>query len=154
MFLALCSEFPNGNVPLGKSCERYWKCLGGYPRLQRCPAGLVFDKLALRCVSPPTEDCDVPTTTPPPIEEEELEGNNIGGGGRPQGGGGGRRRPQGGQNRPQPIQFQPQNRPNRPQLEFNDQRGQEQPLQQGPLPQQFLPQGAIPIPANDQNFRN
>ncbi|CAL8113618.1 unnamed protein product [Orchesella dallaii] len=67
----LCKEDPNGNVPLGKSCNRYWSCQGGYPRLQRCPAMLVFDKKSLRCVVPPTEDCDVPSTTPPPPEEEE-----------------------------------------------------------------------------------
>ena len=65
---ALCAEDPNGNVPLGKSCERYWSCQGGYPRLMRCPATLVFDKVARRCVHPPTEDCDVPPTESP----EEL----------------------------------------------------------------------------------
>ncbi|KAI8429522.1 hypothetical protein MSG28_000155 [Choristoneura fumiferana] len=68
---ALCNEDPNGNVPLGKSCNRYWQCQGGYPRLQRCPAMLVFDRRSLRCVVPPTEECDVPTTTAPPPEEEE-----------------------------------------------------------------------------------
>jgi len=66
----LCAEDANGNVPLGKSCERYWSCQGGYPRLMRCPATLVFDKLSRRCVHPPTEDCDVPPTESP----EELEG--------------------------------------------------------------------------------
>ena len=65
-YLALCKDDANGNVPLGKSCNRYWACQGGYPRLQRCPAMLVFDKLRKRCVSPPTEDCDVPPTTSPP----------------------------------------------------------------------------------------
>ena len=69
--LALCKDDPNGNVPLGKSCNRYWNCQGGYPRLQRCPAMLVFDKRSLRCVVPPTEDCDIPSTTPPPPQEEE-----------------------------------------------------------------------------------
>ncbi|XP_043198880.1 protein obstructor-E-like isoform X2 [Amphibalanus amphitrite] len=64
----LCAEDPNGNVPLGKSCERYWSCQGGYPRLMRCPATLVFDKVSRRCVHPPTEDCDVPPTESP----EEL----------------------------------------------------------------------------------
>ncbi|CAG4926842.1 unnamed protein product [Colias eurytheme] len=67
----LCNEDPNGNVPLGKSCNRYWQCQGGYPRLQRCPAMLVFDRRSLRCVVPPTEECDIPTTTGPPPEEEE-----------------------------------------------------------------------------------
>merc|ERR1719373_927966 len=42
---ALCKDDANGNVPLGKSCNRYWACQGGYPRLQRCPAMLVFDKV-------------------------------------------------------------------------------------------------------------
>lgn len=32
---------------------------------------LVFDKKSLRCVVPPTEECDIPSTTPPPPEEEE-----------------------------------------------------------------------------------
>lgn len=45
---ALCNEDANGNVPLGKSCNRYWQCQGGYPRLQRCPAMLVFDRRSLR----------------------------------------------------------------------------------------------------------
>ncbi|XP_049534268.1 protein obstructor-E-like isoform X1 [Anopheles darlingi] len=65
----LCNEDANGNVPLGKSCNRYWQCQGGYPRLQRCPAMLVFDRRSLRCVVPPTEDCDIPTT-PQPLEYE------------------------------------------------------------------------------------
>jgi hypothetical protein len=65
----LCKDDPNGNVPLGKSCNRYWACQGGYPRLQRCPATLVFDKTSLRCVNPPTADCEAPP--PAPVEEEE-----------------------------------------------------------------------------------
>ncbi|KPJ14537.1 hypothetical protein RR48_13608 [Papilio machaon] len=68
---ALCNEDPNGNVPLGKSCNRYWQCQGGYPRLQRCPAMLVFDRRSLRCVVPPTDECEIPTTTLSPQEEEE-----------------------------------------------------------------------------------
>merc|ERR1719347_1715244 len=67
----LCSEDPNQNVALGKSCERYWACQGGYPRLQRCPATLVFDKQSRRCVNPPTVDCEAPSTTPQPPQEEE-----------------------------------------------------------------------------------
>ena len=74
LIAALCNDDANGNVPLGKSCNRYWQCQGGYPRLQRCPAMLVFDRRSLRCVVPPTEDCDVPTTQPPPPEEVEQEG--------------------------------------------------------------------------------
>lgn len=79
----LCNEEPNGNVPLGKSCNRYWQCQGGYPRLQRCPAMLVFDKRSLRCVIPPTEDCDIPTTPPPSPEDlqeqrqQEEDDSNV-----------------------------------------------------------------------------
>lgn len=71
---ALCNADANGNVPLGKSCNRYWQCQGGYPRLQRCPAMLVFDRRSLRCVVPPTEDCEVPTTQPPLPDELEQDG--------------------------------------------------------------------------------
>lgn len=67
---ALCNDDANGNVPLGKSCNRYWSCQGGYPRLQRCPAQLVFDKHSLRCVVPPTEECDIPATPATPIDEQ------------------------------------------------------------------------------------
>ncbi|KAG8298660.1 Chitin-binding domain type 2 [Homalodisca vitripennis] len=75
---ALCNDDANGNVPLGKSCNRYWQCQGGYPRLQRCPAMLVFDRRSLRCVVPPTEDCEVPTTPPPqPGDLEEDGEQNI-----------------------------------------------------------------------------
>lgn len=77
---ALCNEDANGNVPLGKSCNRYWQCQGGYPRLQRCPAMLVFDRHSLRCVVPPTEECDIPTT-PTPFDGDG-ENNNVSGGGQ------------------------------------------------------------------------
>merc|ERR1711923_231925 len=106
----LCKDDPNGNVPLGKSCNRYWACQGGYPRLQRCPAMLVFDKNRRRCVTPPTEDCEVPTTkAPPPGEENNFDNSGSrgpsGSGSRAQSPnprrGGGQRRPQG-QGRPQP----------------------------------------------------
>lgn len=70
LFAALCNEDANGNVPLGKSCNRYWNCQGGYPRLQRCPAMLVFDKHSLRCVVPPTEDCDI---LPPTVQQEDQQ---------------------------------------------------------------------------------
>ncbi|XP_058978149.1 peritrophin-1 [Musca domestica] len=76
----LCNDDPNGNVPLGKSCNRYWQCQGGYPRLQRCPAMLVFDRHSLRCVVPPTEECDIPTT-PAPFDGDG-ENNNVSGGGQ------------------------------------------------------------------------
>lgn len=32
---------------------------------------LVFDRRSLRCVVPPTEDCDVPTTPAPQLQDEE-----------------------------------------------------------------------------------
>ncbi|XP_059479955.1 protein obstructor-E-like [Neocloeon triangulifer] len=67
----LCNEDPNGNVPLGKSCNRYWQCQGGYPRLQRCPAQLVFDRRTLRCIAPPTEDCEAPPTPAPFVDEDD-----------------------------------------------------------------------------------
>merc|ERR1712117_432842 len=105
----LCKDDANGNVPLGKSCNRYWACQGGYPRLQRCPAMLVFDKNRRRCATPPTEDCEVPTTKAPPPGEE---GDNFPSGPRgddqpqqspnPRRGGGGRR-PQGGAGPARPI---------------------------------------------------
>jgi len=72
----LCKDDANGNVPLGKSCNRYWQCQGGYPRLQRCPAMLVFDKSRKRCMTPPTEDCDVPTTNAPPPGENNSGDNS------------------------------------------------------------------------------
>ncbi len=74
--IALCNEDANGNVPLGKSCNRYWQCQGGYPRLQRCPAMLVFDRRSLRCVVPPTEDCDIPTTQTP-IDGDNPDGQQA-----------------------------------------------------------------------------
>lgn len=73
----MCNDFPNGNIALGKSCNRYWQCQGGYPRLQRCPAMLVFDKRSLRCVVPPTEDCDIPTT-PASIDGESSDERHPG----------------------------------------------------------------------------
>jgi hypothetical protein len=94
----LCKDDANGNVPLGKSCNRYWACQGGYPRLQRCPAMLVFDKIRKRCVTPPTEDCEVPTTNAPPPDEQQFDDGSSaprspnprrGGGSARRGGGGG-----------------------------------------------------------------
>merc|ERR1712038_651441 len=119
----LCKDDANGNVPLGKSCNRYWACQGGYPRLQRCPAMLVFDKNRRRCVTPPTEDCEVPTTKAPPPGEE---GDNFPSGSRgdqpqqspnPRRGGGQRRPPP-----PRPVGGEP--------LPFN------------------LPPGAVPLNQN------
>ena len=120
---ALCNEDRNGNVPLGKSCNRYWACQGGYPRLQRCPAMLVFDKNRRRCVTPPTEDCEVPTTKAPPPGEENENNFPSGLGDQPQQSpnprrGGGQRRPP----PPRPVGGEP--------LPFN------------------LPPGAVPLNEN------
>ncbi|PRD35655.1 UNVERIFIED_CONTAM: hypothetical protein NCL1_10867 [Trichonephila clavipes] len=49
ILLAICKDQPNGHIPIEKSCGRFWLCVGGYPRLQRCPAGLAFSPTALRC---------------------------------------------------------------------------------------------------------
>jgi len=126
----LCKDDPNGNVPLGKSCNRYWACQGGYPRLQRCPAMLVFDKNRKRCTAPPTEDCEVPATTPP--TEEDNNRNN----GNNQFTGQGR-----GQGRPQPSDPVPESRRRfQTQLENNSPRQQQQ--QSQPQLPFDLPQGA------------
>lgn len=47
--IAICKDTPNGAVHIEKSCGRYWLCVGGYPRLQRCPAGLAFNQVNMRC---------------------------------------------------------------------------------------------------------
>ncbi|XP_071546402.1 protein obstructor-E-like isoform X1 [Panulirus ornatus] len=84
----LCKDDPNANVPLGQSCERYWACQGGYPRLQRCPATLVFNKLSRRCVNPPTDDCEAPLIIQDPEQEENKFRQTVPASPRPQ-----RRRP-------------------------------------------------------------
>jgi len=130
----LCKDDANGNVPLGKSCNRYWACQGGYPRLQRCPAMLVFDKNRRRCVTPPTEDCEVPTTKAPPPGEE----NNFNSGSGSRGGSGGRQ-----QQSPNPRRGggQRRNSGSRPQQQ---QQQSPQPLESNePLPFN-LPPGATP----------
>ena len=48
-FIAICNEKPNGAVAIENSCDRYWLCVGGYPRLQRCPAGLAFSIELSKC---------------------------------------------------------------------------------------------------------
>ncbi|CAG0913557.1 unnamed protein product [Notodromas monacha] len=104
---ALCKEHPNGNVALGKSCNRYWHCQGGYPRLQRCPAMLVFDKNSLRCVVPPTEDCEVP----PPSTTEASQGEDNGDGDNEGNNNGVQQQ----QPKQRPVQSQQQNKQQRPQ---------------------------------------
>jgi hypothetical protein len=48
-FSAICKSVPNGPVLLKGSCILYWQCVGGYPRLERCPAGLAVNPTNLRC---------------------------------------------------------------------------------------------------------
>ncbi|XP_075533533.1 protein obstructor-E-like [Dermacentor variabilis] len=68
----ICKDNPNGHIPIEKSCVRYWLCVGGYPRLQRCPAGLAFSPTALRCeLTDNVPGCELPPTTPQPEEAEE-----------------------------------------------------------------------------------
>merc|ERR1719369_302238 len=136
----LCTEDPDANVPLGSSCERYWACQGGYPRLQRCPATLVFDKQSRRCVPPPTQDCEAPTTTEAPFEESNSGRGDGQGASRPIQP---RPRPQG---RPSPsrntqLRPQPQGRPeqSRP-VNIAPQSSPERP---------FVPAGAIPVQFNE-----
>lgn len=49
LLTAICKDTPNGAVPIEKSCVRYWLCVGGYPRLQRCPAGLALNTNTFKC---------------------------------------------------------------------------------------------------------
>ncbi|KAG8200395.1 hypothetical protein JTE90_028572 [Oedothorax gibbosus] len=65
----LCSTAPNGVKPIQGSCVRYWLCMGGYPRLQRCPAGLAFSQETQRC----DWANNVPGCEPAPIPDEEEE---------------------------------------------------------------------------------
>merc|ERR1712106_735831 len=139
----LCTEDPDANVPLGSSCERYWACQGGYPRLHRCPATLVFDKQSRRCVAPPTQDCEAPTTTEAPFEENQFPDDRNAPRRPPQG-----RRPRPEQSRPQPqsrpqaqLRPQPQGRPeqSRP-VNIAPQSSPERP---------FVPAGAIPVQFNE-----
>jgi len=138
----LCKDDANGNVPLGKSCNRYWACQGGYPRLQRCPAMLVFDKQRKRCVAPPTADCDVPPTPPPSDDDEENgsdDGRPVRNRNRNQGGNGiGLSGPGRDENR---RRFQSGGGGSAPRRE-----GRPNQSQGRPLPQDFiLPEGAQPL---------
>lgn len=70
MFPAICKDSPNGHIAIEKSCVRYWLCVGGYPRLQRCPAGLAFNPTSLRCeLADNIPGCEPPPTTEPPEED-------------------------------------------------------------------------------------
>ncbi|KFM83048.1 Chondroitin proteoglycan-2, partial [Stegodyphus mimosarum] len=67
----LCKGIPNGVKEMQGSCVRYWLCVGGYPRLQRCPAGLAFSSESLRCDWATTvPGCEPP---PQPVEGEAQQ---------------------------------------------------------------------------------
>lgn len=111
-----------------KSCVRYWLCVGGYPRLQRCAAGLAVNPNTLKCeLASTVPGCEPPPTTTPAAgsEEEPAQGSGNGqnssgpqqgdgnsggnGGDLPQGssnGNGGGLQPQVQGSFPRPIQFQ------------------------------------------------
>ncbi|XP_037560539.1 protein obstructor-E [Dermacentor silvarum] len=120
----ICKDNPNGHIPIEKSCVRYWLCVGGYPRLQRCPAGLAFSPTALRCeLTDNIPGCELPPTTPQPEEAEE----------RPQ------------QQRPRPQQQAA--RPAPPQAAPSGQRRFSPPPQSVPALAQ-----ASPIPDQDDDY--
>jgi len=67
-------------VFIEKSCVRYWLCVGGYPRLQRCAAGLAVNPTSLKCeLASTVPGCEPPPTTAP-AEEENSEGSGNGNG--------------------------------------------------------------------------
>lgn len=57
-----------------KSCVRYWLCVGGYPRLQRCAAGLAVNPTSLKCeLASTVPGCEPPPTTTPAEAEESSD---------------------------------------------------------------------------------
>lgn len=76
----ICKDTPNGHIAIEKSCVRFWLCVGGYPRLQRCPAGLAFSPDALRCeLAQNVPGCEPPPTTPAADDEDDAPaGGNTG----------------------------------------------------------------------------
>jgi len=117
----ICKDIPNGAVQIEKSCARYWLCVGGYPRLQRCPAGLAFNPAGLKCeLAQTVPGCEPPPTTPAPEEDDEELPTGPGGAAAA------------------PTSSQSQGRP-RPQGQplILSQPQQNQPT--GPLPQRFAP---------------
>lgn len=75
----ICKDTPNGLVFIEKSCVRYWLCVGGYPRLQRCAAGLAVNPTTLKCeLASTVAGCEPPPTTTPVEEEGNSNGNNQG----------------------------------------------------------------------------
>lgn len=78
----ICKDTPNGLVFIEKSCVRYWLCVGGYPRLQRCAAGLAVNPTTLKCeLASTVPGCEPPPTQPPAEENTSTSPNNGGGGG-------------------------------------------------------------------------
>lgn len=74
----ICKDTPNGLVFIEKSCVRYWLCVGGYPRLQRCAAGLAVSPTTLKCeLATTVPGCEPPPTTPSPADaaDQEAGGN-------------------------------------------------------------------------------
>ncbi|XP_055942882.1 protein obstructor-E-like [Argiope bruennichi] len=69
----LCKDAPSGLKAIEGSCVRYWQCVGGYPRLQRCPAGLAFKQETLRCDWNGNVPGCVVTPEPEEVEDEDLQ---------------------------------------------------------------------------------
>ena len=77
----ICKDTPNGLVFIEKSCVRYWLCVGGYPRLQRCAAGLAVNPQTNKCeLASSVPGCEPPPTTPQPDEPEGGQAGAQGGG--------------------------------------------------------------------------
>lgn len=75
----ICKDTPNGLVFIEKSCVRYWLCVGGYPRLQRCAAGLAVNPNTLKCeLASTVPGCEPPPTTPSPNGADGNEENGNG----------------------------------------------------------------------------
>lgn len=132
----ICKDTPNGLVFIEKSCVRYWLCVGGYPRLQRCAAGLAVNPTSLKCeLASTVPGCEPPPTTTP-AEEESTEapgGANQGQGqqgannNQQQGGGGGggqaANQQEGGAQSSRPLQFSNPFRPSGQQQQGQQQGG-------------------------------
>lgn len=66
----LCKDSPNGKIAIDNACVRFWLCVGGYPRLQRCAAGLAFSPVNLRCeLANLVPGCEPPPTTQSPDDD-------------------------------------------------------------------------------------
>jgi len=116
----ICKDVANGPIPIEKSCARYWLCVGGYPRLQRCAAGLAFNPESIKCeLADTVAGCEPPPTTPSDEEDRPAP--------KPQRSQSGGRPVQVVQTRPQPpAQSTPQFRP-QPVQQFRPQPAPTQP---------------------------